>query len=153
MKLACGFFCLKFGEGTQAGDKTFFLDQAAGLQKFPSAVVRPFALPEWDLVQRNAGALQPDLLVRATKRHEGAGERLRADENEPRRTQHLVSGRAVMRLVQLDHHVCAMKGNHRRSAPVQDERQKMDRDMPEIHVQQLRLVFVQQMPDLQHLAV
>ena len=144
---------LKCGEGAQAGREAFFLDQAAGLQKFPSPVLRPAPRPERDLVQRNAGAMKPDFLVRAAKRHERAGERLRADEHEPRRSQHLVSGGAIMRLVQLDQHVRAMKRNHRRSAPVQHERQKMDRDVPEINVQQLRLVFVEQLPDLQHLAV
>ena len=83
----------------------------------------------------------------------GASERLRADEDETRRRQHLARGGAIMRLVEVDQHVGAMERNNRRLSPVPDERQEMDRDVPEINVQQLRLVLVEQMLDLQHLAV
>ncbi len=58
-----------------------------------------------------------------------------------------------MRLVELDHDVGAVERNNGRVSPVQDERQEMDRDVPEINVQQLRFGVVQYALELQDLAV
>ena len=97
--------------------------------------------------------MKTDFLFGTTKRGNRASQRLRSHQDETRRGQHLARGGAIVRLVEVNQHVRAMERNHRRRSPVQDERQEMDRDVPEINVEQLRLIFLEQMLDLQDLAV
>ena len=74
---------------------------------------------------------------------QGAAERFRAHEDEPDRVEHLLRGRAIGRLFQIHHYVGAVKRNHRGPGPGADQREQMDRDMAEVNVQQLRLLFVE----------
>ena len=97
--------------------------------------------------------MKTDFLFRTAKLSDRASQRLRSHQDETRRGQHLARGGAIVRFVEVDQHVRAMERNHRRRSPVQDERQEMDRDVPEINVEQLRLIFLEQMLDLQDLAV
>src|SRR4029453_9064811 len=81
------------------------------------------------------------------------GQRLGAPQEKTPRAQHLTGGGAIMGFVEVDQHVRTMERNHCRRSPVQDERQEMDRDVPKINVEQLRLIFLKQMLDLQDLTV
>ena len=100
---------LKRGEGAQAGLESLFFNQAAGLQKFPRPVVRPDPRSKRNFRQRNAGAMKTDFLFGTTKCVDRARQRLRADEDEPRRGQHFTGRGAVVRFVQVDQHVRAVK--------------------------------------------
>src|SRR5207237_10071899 len=52
------------------------------------------------------------------------------------RFKHFFRCLAISWFFEVDHHIGAMKRNHRRPFPTPDQRQEMNRDMPEVDMEQ-----------------
>ena len=78
---------------------------------------------------------------RATEVRDGAGERFRAHENEPGGREHLLRRGAVAGLVEVHQHVGAVEGNDHRLRPAEHQWEQVDRDVAEINMQQLCVIF------------
>src|SRR3954453_16392258 len=67
---------LENGEGAERSRDAFLLNQPACLHQAPPSIHRCLTPDKGELLQRNAGAADAQLFLRATKRHEPFRERL-----------------------------------------------------------------------------
>ena len=84
----------------------------------------------------------------AAETNDGVAQRARADENETNGFHHFFRRVAMRRFFHVDHDVGAVKRDDARPRPAQNQRQQMDGDMPEINVEQLRIVAIENCPQL-----
>ena len=92
--------------------------------------------------------MNANFLFGAAETNDSIAQRARADENETDGFHHFFRRVAMRRFLHVDHNVGAVKRNDARARPIQDERQQMDGDMPEINVEQLRIITIENCPQL-----
>src|SRR5581483_12041012 len=96
-------FFREFRKRAQAHAQTFFRNEAACLQKFPRAIFGRSSLREWQLLERNSGAMNANFFARAAQIDEAIGKRMRAHERESNAREHSLHRGAMTRLVHIDH--------------------------------------------------
>src|ERR1700756_5322831 len=124
--------------------QTFLFDQATSLDESPfcrrgddvSFAKRKF-------VQRDPGPLDLDFSIVTAQMNDCTPQRFRTNKDQRDCTEHLSRGFAINRLVHVDGHVGAVKGNNRRFLPRANQRQEMSGDLAKVNMQQTSIGLAQ----------
>ena len=84
--------------------------------------------------------MNANFLFGAAEANDGVAQRFASGRERGGRLPSFFRRVAMRRFFHVDHNIGAMKRDDARPRPAQDQRQQMDGDMPEINVEQLRLV-------------
>lgn len=106
-------------------------------------MLRRLPLPEAEAAERDAGAVDAQLLPRAAEVREVIPQGLGPGEDEIREAEDLMKREQVGRFFKVDSRIRAMEGDDCGQAFAAEEGEKVHGDVAEIHVQEGCLVFFQ----------